>query len=323
VFVWLSLRARDRREGLEEAASGHFKTAEPLLRKALERDPADAEVVAALARGYTKADDVENADAYLSRWIELRPDEAEPRKLRMEYFRKQKRPEDAYPDGVKLLALTPDDAQLRRTVMGLAFSSGDFAKAEELCRASLAAAPDDVGLRQMLAEIRRARGDNAGAAAILDEILRRPSPPTGAMLARALLYEEAGDPEKAVPLLREVLKLDKSRRRTAGTRLAVVLERTGKADEARAVMAEVRRLQDVEVFGEAIKTQPNNLELHVQIAERLLAAGHVPDGLSLLQSVLKTNPTFRPAHLALAAHYEKSGDPARAAEHRKLAGPTP
>jgi predicted Zn-dependent protease len=307
---------------LRAARAGEFARAEPLLKQALERDPDDAEVAEALARGYLAAHDPQ-VTVYLSRWVRLRPDDPEPLRLRMEFARKHTQREEAYADGRRLLDFEPDNQQLRRTVMNLAFSVGRFEEAELLCRECLLRQPGDTVLPVTLAEIRRARGDLPGAAAVLDSLLNDHPKLAPAMLVRATIYEESGEPGKAVPLLREVKVSDPRRRATAAYRLSIALERAGRPDEAREALAELRRLQDVDTFAEAIRTQPDNLDLRVRLAESLLTDGFTQDGLSLLGAVLARDPRFRPAHRALMAHYEKQGQPDRAAEHRRLAGPDP
>ena len=220
-----------------------------------------------------------------------------------------------------MLELEPTDTALRRTLVNQAFSLGLFADAEVLCNDSLRDQPGDRSLRSLLAEIRRARGDIAGAGVVLDQLLKDfPNTPP-VMMARGVLYLESGQPEKAVPLLREVVRLDKSRQRTAGYQLAVALERSGDAAEAARVTAELRRLQDVANAEEAIKSQPDNLELRVRLADSLLVAGHTKDGMRWLDEVLARVPGYPPAHRALAAHYERNGQPEKAAEHRRRAGP--
>jgi predicted Zn-dependent protease len=310
---------RERAEALQAASAGDFASAEPGLKRAYEHSPQDAEVVAVLARAYQAADHPE-AEVWLSRWVELAPDRDEPVRLRMEYFRKRKDGAKVLADVRRLLQLDPGNAQLRRTAMSQAFSYGEFEEAERLCRDCLQAQPADPWLNTMLAEIRRARGDAAGAAAILDALIRQNPRATGPLLARAVLYQESGEPGQAVPLLERVFRHDPRQRRAAGYQLSIALDRCGRPDEARKVLSEVRRLQDVEVFGEAIKSQPDNLDLQVRLAESLLGDGHVQDGLDQLQAVLNRDPWFRPAHRALADYFQKSGQPARAAEHRRLAG---
>lgn len=321
----LDRTSRDRRDGLAAAKAGKFKEAEPQLKKALEREPDAVDVVEALARGYLKEDDATNADAFLAKWVELRPKDIEPRKMRYEFLTKAKRNEDVYAEGKKLLELDPGNTQLRREVVQLAFAAGDFAAAEDGCRAYLKDFPTDLGLQVFLSNVHRARGNTAAAITILDPILRQqPPPPVGilarALLARAILHEEADEPDKAVPLLREMMRIDKSRQRTAGMRLAVVLARTGQAAESEKVMAEVRRLQDVTTLEEGVANQPANLDLRVRVGKEMIASGYHADGIKMLSSVFDYDATFRPAHRALAEHFEKTGQPARAAQHRRAAG---
>lgn len=335
IVGWVVLR--DTRAGaprdaaVKAANQGRFAEAEPGLKAAYSKNPDDVEVVAALARGYAETDNAAEAEIYLTRWVELKPLDPNVLRSRYEFYRKIKAAEKAYADGKRLLEIEHPNsplrrqaiAQFRRSLVGQAFSLGYFEDAENFCQAALRDAPGDADLRAMLAEIRRVRGDAAGAAEILDQLLKENPANPRAMLARGNLYLDTGEPEKAVPLLREVLKTDRSRQRTAGAQLVVALERTGQVEEAKRVAADVHKLQDVEVYGEAMKSQPENLEIRVRLAERLLADGHTDEGLANLKAVLAIDPRNRPAHLALAAHYDKQGQTEKAAEHRRLAGPTP
>ena len=291
---WTSRDSRDRAAAIKAAKAHDFAAAEPGLRRAFERDPNDVEAVELLARGYAESDDPNSTEVFLARWVELRPDQLEPIKTRFEYYQRLKKTEQAYDDGRKLLQLDPANSPLRRTLAGMAMDVGHFEEAEKLCRECLAQTPRNSSLRSLLSQIRRARGDPTEAAAILDQLLDDEPGSTRAMFARAVLYEEAGDVEKAIPLLREVVKKDASRQRTAGYQLGMALERAGKREEARLVLAEVRRLQDVATAEEAINNQPMNLDVRVRMAQGLLAAGHSADGLSFLETVVKLDPTFPP-----------------------------
>jgi tetratricopeptide (TPR) repeat protein len=335
VVGWVVLRNTSadapRDAAVKAANQGRFTEAEPALKAAYAKHPDDVEVVEALARGYSETENAAEAEIYLTRWVELKPLDPNVLRLRYQFYRKIKAAEKAYADGKRLLEIEHTDspvrrqaiAQVRRSLVGQAFSLGHFEDAENLCQACLRETPADADLRATLAEIRRVRGDAAGAAAILDQLLKENPANPRAMFARGNLYLDTGEPEKAVPLLREVLKSDRSRQRTAGAQLVVALERTGQTEEAKRVAADVHKLQDVEVYGEAMKSQPENLEIRVRLAERLLADGHTDEGLANLKAVLAIDPRCRSAHLALAAHYDKQGQPEKAAEHRRLAGPTP
>jgi predicted Zn-dependent protease len=323
VAAWLATRDHGRKAALQDARAGRFAEAEPVLREALERNPDDIDVLDCLARGYTKADRPLDAEPCLSELVRLQPDNAEYLRLRWNLYRTLKRWEPAYADARRLLELTPGDEDLRRKTMGDAFVSGHFADAEDLCRSQLAQHPGDRKLTGMMAEIRRARGDDAEAGRILDELIRADPNDYAALQARGILYDETGHPDQAIPLLRRVFDEAPNRKRPAGYPLAVALEKVGQKDEAKKVLTEVRRQQDVELAGEAMKTQPDNLALHVQLAEDLLRAGHTNDGLAVLDQVLRRDPKFAPAHRALADYFERAGKPELAAEHRRLAGQSP
>jgi hypothetical protein len=51
-----------------------------------------------------------------------------------------------------------------------------------------------------------------------------------------------------------------------------------------------------------------------------LEAGNSPVGLKLVDEVLQAEPRNREAHRLLAGHFDRIGQPERAAEHRRLAG---
>lgn len=323
VAAWRLTGDGGRSAAIQHARTGRFAEAEPVLREALARNPDDVDVLDSLARGYLAADRPLEAEPYLSDLVRLRPDNSEYLRLRWNLYRTLKRWEPAYADARRLLELKPGDEDLRRKTMGEAFTTGHFADAEDLCRGLLAQHPGDRKLTGLLAQIRRSRGDDAGAGQILDELIRSDPNDYAALQARGILYDETGHPDQAVPLLRRVFDEAPDRKRPAGYQLALALGKVGKQAEAQQVLAEVRRQQDVEMAGEAIKTQPDNLALHVQLAENLLGAGHTNDGLAILQKVLQRDPNFAPAHRALAAHFERAGNSKLAAEHRRLAGQSP
>jgi predicted Zn-dependent protease len=323
VVAWRAGDGADREAALAACRNRPFDEAEPLLKAALARHPDDPDVLDCLARGYVKADRPREAEPLLTRLINLRPDNAGYLRLRMELYRQLKQWERAYADTRRLLELEPGDDKLRQAAMGQALEAGAFAEAEEYCRKLLRDAPSDRGLRLWLARIRRARGDDPGAAALLDELIREDPFDYGAVLARGTLYDEAGESDNAVPLLRRVFDQDPTRRRTSGYQLALALTKVGQKAEADKILAEVRRLQDVELAQDAIRNQPDNLDLQVRLAESLLRDGHTADGMKLLEQVLARSPRFAPAHRVLADQYAREGRANLADQHRRLAGPTP
>jgi tetratricopeptide (TPR) repeat protein len=320
VYAWLAGGSQKRADALRDCRQGKLAEAEPILTDILNRHPEDTEVRNALARAYTFADRPADALPHLTRLLEEQPDNTEYLKLRMEQNRKLKQREEEYADARRLIQLGSEDDKLRKSSVGLAFTVGRFAEAEELCQECLRYEPRDRGLRLLMANIRRARGDDNGAARILDDLIREDPKNYNALFLRGVLYDENGQPDQAVKLLWKVYHEDPTRQRTCGYQLSLALRKIGQEEEARKILDEVRRLADVQVVNEALKGQPDNLDLQVRMAESLLKDGHTADGLDLLQSVLRKEPNYAPAHLALAAHYEKEGRADLAARHRQLAG---
>jgi tetratricopeptide (TPR) repeat protein len=323
-FWWFRIRDVPNREhALELAWEGRFAEAEPLLKRLLDRSPNDLEVIQALAQGHARAGNEAKEQEYLDRWCELRPEEAEPLKFRMELHQRQRNFDKALADGLRLLKLDPADLGTRERVAGLYLFLGDLRAAEEQCLACLKQSPRSRPARFLLADIRRAESNTAEAAALLDQLLQENPSSSQALMSRATLFSETGEPLKAIPLLRKVLEIDPGRQRTGRYQLSMALERAGQSDEARRVMAELRRMQDAEVLKFDSDLQPENLVLRVQAAEALLANGDHAEGLKRLQDVLRKEPDYRPAHQALAAFYEGQGQQEKAAAHRRRAGQKP
>ncbi len=328
-FLWSAYQARhERAEGLRAAQLGRTSDAEPLLRRALERDPDDLDVVKALALGLLGIEELAEAEPHLSRWCALRPDDAEPFKHRMDLRHRRARAapvaadqrrimEEALADGQRALELDPQDDPVAGEVVWLLMQVGRFEEADQLCRRCLRRQPNDPWLAYLQAKIGHALGADAEAQALLDALLQQHPRFTRGLLLRAVLYNEAGEPDRAVPLLRQVLSLDRDRQQEARYQLSLALARTGQAEEARRVMAAVHKDNLDKLLASA--NNPDTPVVKLQVAETRLAAGQEEEALRLLTALLEQDPGFAPAHRLLASYYERQGEPERAAEHRRQA----
>ena len=65
---------------------------------------------------------------------------------------------------------------------------------------------------------------------------------------------------------------------------------------------------------------PNNPAMRVQIAEAMLGMGRLAEANAELDAVLAAAPDFAPAHRAKATYHDRTGQPEKAAEHRRRAG---
>src|SRR5438445_586874 len=78
------LASLEREGGLRLSEQGKFGAAEAILKRAVERNPRDAEVVRALALGYYSTGRDLDAETYLARWCELQPSQSEPHQRRVD-----------------------------------------------------------------------------------------------------------------------------------------------------------------------------------------------------------------------------------------------
>lgn len=326
VLLWLRPLARsDRATGLQAAQNGHWEAAEPLLLHALKRDDSDLSVVRALAQGYATAGQANQTETMLDRWCQLRPNDAEPFKRRMDLLHKRARTagataqrqlqEKALGDGRRALELGPWDGLVAQEVVWLMMQIGDFAEAELLCRRCLQQQPADPWLNFLMASIAHARGANRAAQEILDALLAHYPQFTRGQLLRAELHLEAGEPDQALPLLRQTLAQDPTHRHQARYLLGLALARSGKTEEAAKEMNEVQNQNLDRLL--AATHDPDAAGVKLQRAEALLASGQEEAALRILGPIFEQNPGFGPGHALLVSYYERLAQPAKAAEHRR------
>ncbi len=260
-FVREATARAERGDGLRLARRGQFRDAEPLLRRALDRSPADAEVVRALAIGTLSTADVAAAEAALAHWCELCPDDVESFQSRMRFRHGQARAataaserqrllELAAADGRRVLELAPSRDSVAGELVWLLLRTGRLDEADRLCRRCRARAPRDGWLIYLQAKICHDRGAGREAQELLDGLLRdepglREEPRFArALLLRAELHLEAGAADQAVPLFRQVLVLDPALRADVLYPLALALARTGEVEEAKRLSAEVQQANE-------------------------------------------------------------------------------
>jgi tetratricopeptide (TPR) repeat protein len=316
--------AQEERIGaLAQAKAGKFAAAEVALRDAATRDPHDVEVLQALARGYLAEKKWSEAEDYLTRWLAERPRDAAALRLRLKLYRDQRRYELARADAQRLVALDSSDLALRKQLANCCFEACRFDEAEQACLFVLQQEPHDQARRSLLAEVYRARGQPQRAAEVLDALLREEPENTRALLGRGTLYCEMDEADKAIPLLQKVLALDAHRQGPARYYLSVALARAGRPEEAARNCALARQALDEELLLDDRNAALPNVELQVRAARALLGRGETRQAVEVLERVLEYDPHAAAVHQLLAEHYERLGQPQRAAVHRRQAGTSP
>ena len=97
--------------------------------------------------------------------------------------------------------------------------------------------------------------------------------------------------------------------------------KTAEADEQLKRAEDVRKQssQLTDLRSRRLAERPLDPALYVELGGLLLNTGHPEQGVRWLEEALTLDPQFRPAHDLLEAHYDKTGQPERAARHRRPA----
>ena len=72
------------------------------------------------------------------------------------------------------------------------------------------------------------------------------------------------------------------------------------------------------IVTEKMQKNPNDPALHYEAAMITMRAGYVEEGVHWLQSCLKVDPNYAPAHKVLATYYQRVGDQGRFNYHRQM-----
>jgi predicted Zn-dependent protease len=292
-----------RNRALETAKQGHFLQARADLEHVYERDPNDADVARALARGWIAADTLEatiQAQPYIDRWCTLRPDDPEPFRKRMEMWLKLERRAQAIPDGQHVLELVPDDDATRRRLVDLLLNFGRDTEAEKEVQNHLRNHPPDPEWLYYLAASYQHQGRAAEAARVLDPLVAAQPGFPPVLLLRASMYIDAGAPEQAIPLLQRAIELEPKAPKKALYFLAQALTRCGRLHEAGKANAEIQRLQALEEW--ETNGKPMNSGLMIHLAETSFAAGKQAEAIDLLEKLLRHEPDCASARQLLDSY---------------------
>jgi predicted Zn-dependent protease len=316
-WSWFELRLA-RHNALQFVRQGRFAEAEPLLHRVLARAPNDLEVVKALAHGQLETGQLAEAGTSLERWCDLQPNDPEAWQNRFDLHLRLGQRDLALGDAQRLVELESGNTELGQRIVFLYLSLDRPQEAVVACRRFLKEQPDHPQLRYLLAEALHAQGEDAEAQTVLEPLVRDYPNLTSALMLRAMLLVDVdGRPAEAIPLFRKVAVLDQSRQQVARYHLGQALARVGQTEEANRVLSEVKWLQVKKRLIEY--KHPDNPELRAREAEALLGSGQDDEAYRVLEQVLKGNPNYALAHRLLAVYYEKKGQPAKAAEHRRQA----
>jgi Tfp pilus assembly protein PilF len=310
---WALLRAR----------RGHFAEVEPYLRSRLDEDAAQAvPILEVLCAELIRTLRLQEASAFLDRWLELAPDDPEVRVCRGLAAERRIDMEAAAAEYEKALALDPGRTSVRLRAAELLEQERRPAEALRHLELVWPHRPDDPAVLLCLARCRRQLGETDEAVRLLDALLAADPDHPAALAEKGGLALDGGRPEEAEPLLRRAI---------AGTpydqpltyNLHRCLEQLGKQDEAQNYAASLRRMDAARkrmgrLFSEVLQ-RPRDASLRHEAAMIFLSNGMPEEALIWLRIALELDPAHRPSHQALADYYEQRGDTELAARHRRAA----
>jgi Tfp pilus assembly protein PilF len=164
---------------------------------------------------------------------------------------------------------------------------------------------------------------NDHAKEIIDVVLWDDAPTCFACLQRGQLALRDGQPPEAERWLQQALQVlpyDYE----ANSSLLECLRQQGESAKAQAQHERVEQLKKYlqrvrEISAEQLPARPHDPALHCELGKLLLDLGRTDIGLNWLHSALEQNPSYRPAHAALAEYFQLQGDSDKADYHRWLA----
>ena len=298
-----------RRLGLALADRGDSARAEPLLARAIERDPGDVEVLTTLAQLHEKAGRLSAAEESLARALERDPDNqallvsAGRIALRLGSAVRAR----AYFD--RLLSLS-DDPELTVRVAFSFLSAHDSVSAAEVldgARKGRAASPRVSFYAGLVHE--RLRHFDVAATAYAEVPLSSELFPD-ARARRAACLSQVGQHAAALALLREGIS-ERPDDTELRIQLARALERRGSPDEAVAALTEAvarmpspdlyealastlqhqgRAAEALSLLKDAVARQPREPALRYSLGSVLLSQGDEAGALTWMRSVLEVDP---------------------------------
>jgi tetratricopeptide (TPR) repeat protein len=286
-------------------------------------DPASPLILEALARGCLRSYRLGDAEWAVETWLERDADDPMAHLLRGRIARERLAQADAVGAFRRALEIDAelDDARDQLAVVLLETHQAPEALGHlEYLRQRR---PGDPGLAVRLAQCCDLLGRQDEAVRLLDEVLARHPDFLPALEERGKLALNAGQRDQAEAWLRRALALAPGDA-TVLPQLQQCLVQMGKAEEARALEPRLKQAkEDLERIHQLvehdIQADPGNAELSYEAGMIFLRAGAPADGLRWLQNAVRLNPRHAKAHEALADFYERTGDGARAARHRRLA----
>jgi tetratricopeptide (TPR) repeat protein len=305
-----------------QAAAGSVQAVEDYLNSRAEQDPTLAPLAwEALAEGYLRVYRILDAMTLLKHWLEFDPNNVRALELRGITYVTGKGLERGSEDFRRVLELDPGRDKTRWLLVRSLLGMGSFKLAADNLEWFDRKNPGDPEVLSRLARCYNMLGRGPEARQMLDTLLEKHPDHGVALRTRGMLALTDQQPAEAERWLRRATKQLPDDYQSQWF-FAESLRQQDKTAEAKAqlaiaeqVRARSEKLSDFTSKGLADK--PLDPALRYEMGLLLIQTGQQQAGVRWIEGALVLDPGYKPAHATLADYYERTGDTARAADHRR------
>jgi len=308
---------------LLRAQTGDLNEVEGPLIDAVEHShPDSAHILETLAKAYLRRLRYRPAYACLSRWIEIRPESAKAYMLRGWVLERLNHPKPAMQDYLKAVECDPDLIPARLRMAELLLEDNHAPEASPHLERLYRQAPELPQVQARLGMCRFLQGQPAEARRLMEAaVIQLPDDPV-LLIHLARLDIGDGHYTEAEQRLRSILRKDPSDTE-AWFSLFSTLRLQGRDAESAAALKEHDRFKALidrsnSLLKNVADTPTAGPDDYSELGETLIVTGKEQLGLYWLERALERDPGHQRSHQALAAYYEKKGDPGSAASHQRL-----
>lgn len=286
-----------------------------------DRHPDSAHILETMARSYILRLRYKPAYACLSQWIDYEPNTAKAYQWRGWVLERLNNHKGATADYHRALDIDPDLLPVRLRVAEMLLEDKQAPEALPHLERLYKQAPDNAEVQARLGMCRFLQGQADEARRLMEAALVHLPHDPPLLVALANLHLQDGDGVLAEQRLRTVLADDPSDTEALFV-LASALQLQGKTPESAKVLAEYERKRAIvdrinDLLKDAADSPTAGSHDYAEIGQLFLQIDRTKLGLYWSERALELDPNHQVANRALAAYYEKQGDSAKAAVHRR------
>jgi Tfp pilus assembly protein PilF len=222
-----------------------------------------------------------------------------------------------------VLQLDPDRDDARLRLVNLLLQLSQAAEAWPHLEYLLRAQPNNAEVWHLAARCQDLLGNQEECDRFLAVALARNPKFAPALADQGKRALARGEVKQALDLLQQAVQIEPGDYETH-YQLFLALERNHQKEEAESeqhrleqIQDDMRRIQDIAT--QLMPTNPHDARLHFEAGMIAMRAGSLKEGARWLESAVREDPRYLPAHRALADFYQRTGSPGRAARHRRFA----